>query len=156
VTLALGGERSFVVDEARGARFSSYVAKVPGGQQRFWHLVYPIDNGRSRVTPGHTIDGPLWPIFGNLFGRVIRGYLPQAAEQLVAEAEHTPGKRGLAAQDVLPHPVRHAARVGYGDRSRRTRPDNAKYGRVGFEATGSFEGYVPGSVIITMGRPARR
>jgi hypothetical protein len=36
-------------------------------------------------------SAPLWPIFGNLFGRVIRGYLPQAAEQLVAEAEHTPG-----------------------------------------------------------------
>ena len=34
--------------------------------------------------------------------------------------------------------------------------NNARYGRVGFEVAGSFEGYVPGSVITTMWRPARR
>jgi ribosomal protein S18 acetylase RimI-like enzyme len=33
--------------------------------------------------------------------------------------------------------------------------NNGRYGRAGFEAIGSFEGYVPGSVITTMWRPAR-
>jgi ribosomal protein S18 acetylase RimI-like enzyme len=33
--------------------------------------------------------------------------------------------------------------------------NNGRYGRVGFEIVGSFEGYVPGSVITTMWRPAR-
>ena len=33
--------------------------------------------------------------------------------------------------------------------------NNPRYGRVGFEVVGSFEGYVPGSVITTMWRPAR-
>jgi GNAT superfamily N-acetyltransferase len=38
-----------------------------------------------------------------------------------------------------------------------TNPANdARYGSVGFEATGTFEGYTPGSVITTMWRPARR
>jgi hypothetical protein len=34
--------------------------------------------------------------------------------------------------------------------------NNPRYERVGFEATGTFEGYEPGSVITTMWRPARR
>lgn len=34
--------------------------------------------------------------------------------------------------------------------------NNDRYGRVGFEVVGSFEGYVPGSTITTMWRPARR
>ena len=38
-----------------------------------------------------------------------------------------------------------------------TNPANdARYGRVGFEPVGSFEGFVPGSTITTMWRPARR
>lgn len=38
-----------------------------------------------------------------------------------------------------------------------TNPANdARYGRLGFEPIGSFEGYVPGSVVTTMWRPARR
>ena len=34
--------------------------------------------------------------------------------------------------------------------------NNARYGRVGFEVVGSFEGYLPGTAITTMWRPARR
>jgi GNAT superfamily N-acetyltransferase len=34
--------------------------------------------------------------------------------------------------------------------------NNARYGRLGFEPIGSFEGYVPGSVVTTMWRSARR
>ena len=34
--------------------------------------------------------------------------------------------------------------------------NNARYGRLGFEPIGSFEGYVPGPVVTTMWRPARR
>jgi hypothetical protein len=38
-----------------------------------------------------------------------------------------------------------------------TNPANdARYGRVGFDVVGSFEGYVAGSIITTMWRPARR
>jgi ribosomal protein S18 acetylase RimI-like enzyme len=38
-----------------------------------------------------------------------------------------------------------------------TNPANdARYQRVGFEVVGSFEGYLPGSVITSMWRPARR
>ena len=33
--------------------------------------------------------------------------------------------------------------------------NNARYERVGFEITGGFEGYAPGSVVTTMWRPAR-
>jgi len=34
--------------------------------------------------------------------------------------------------------------------------NNARYGSVGFEVVGSFEGYLPGTAITTMWRPARR
>jgi GNAT superfamily N-acetyltransferase len=34
--------------------------------------------------------------------------------------------------------------------------NNVRYQGVGFEVTGGFEGYAPGSVITTMWRPARR
>jgi GNAT superfamily N-acetyltransferase len=34
--------------------------------------------------------------------------------------------------------------------------NNARYEGVGFEVTGGFEGYVPGSVVMTMWRAARR
>jgi ribosomal protein S18 acetylase RimI-like enzyme len=34
--------------------------------------------------------------------------------------------------------------------------NNHRYGRVGFEVMGSFEGYLPGTAITTMWRPARR
>jgi hypothetical protein len=91
VTLARSGERPFTVHEVRGQSFFAYGGKVPGGQQRFWQRLESIGGGRTRVTLGHTIDGPLWPVFGILFGRVIRGYLPQAAKQLVANAERPPG-----------------------------------------------------------------
>jgi len=37
-----------------------------------------------------------------------------------------------------------------------TNPANdARYGRVGFERIGAFEGYLPGTAITTMWRPAR-
>jgi hypothetical protein len=63
---------------------------VPGGRQRFLNRIEPAGPGRTRVTLGHTIEGPLWPLFGNLFGRIIRGYLPTALKQLVAMAEAMP------------------------------------------------------------------
>ena len=34
--------------------------------------------------------------------------------------------------------------------------NNDRYGRLGFEVVGSFEGYLPGTAITTMWRPARR
>ncbi len=34
--------------------------------------------------------------------------------------------------------------------------DDARYGRLGFEPVGSFEGFLPGSTITALWRPARR
>jgi hypothetical protein len=34
--------------------------------------------------------------------------------------------------------------------------NNERYEGVGFQVTGGFEGYAPGSVVTTMWRPARR
>lgn len=61
--------------------------RVLGACQRFLHRITPLGEGRTRVTLGHTIEGPTSLLFGNLFGRIIRGYLPTAAKQLVASAE---------------------------------------------------------------------
>jgi hypothetical protein len=64
-----------------------YGGNVPFGHQRFLNRIEPIGPRRTRVTLGHTIEGPLWPLFGYLFGRIIKGYLPTALKQLVAIAE---------------------------------------------------------------------
>lgn len=61
--------------------------RVLGARQRFLYRMTPLGEGRTRVTLGHTIEGPTSLLFGNLFGRIIRGYLPKANEQLVASAE---------------------------------------------------------------------
>ena len=61
--------------------------RVLGARQRFLYRITPLGEGRTRVTLGHTIEGPTSLLFGNIFGRIIRGYLPTAAKQLVASAE---------------------------------------------------------------------
>lgn len=63
--------------------------RVLGARQRFVHRITPLGEGRTRVTLGHTIEGPTSLLFGNIFGRIIRGYLPTAARQLIASAEGT-------------------------------------------------------------------
>ena len=87
ITLARGPRRPFTVYEVDPERSLIYGGDVPGGRQRFLHRIESIGPGRTRVTMGHTIEGPLSPLFGFLFGRIIRGHMPIALKQLVAIAE---------------------------------------------------------------------
>jgi len=87
VTLTRGGTRPFVVYAADPGRYFAYGGNVPGGRQAFWYRIEGSATGQTRVMLGHTIEGLLWPVFGLLFGRFIRGYLPTALKQLVATAE---------------------------------------------------------------------
>jgi uncharacterized protein YndB with AHSA1/START domain len=87
VTLANGWERQMVVYEVEPGTFFAYGGDIPGGRQRFLQRVERLGAGRTRVTLGHTIAGMTWPLFGLLFGRTIRAYLPKALSQSVAKAE---------------------------------------------------------------------
>jgi polyketide cyclase/dehydrase/lipid transport protein len=87
VTLPNGMERKFVVYEVEDSTFFSYGGTMPGARQQFVQRVEPLGDGRTRVTFGHLIEGPASVLYGVLFGRVIRGYLPTAVRQLVAKAE---------------------------------------------------------------------
>ena len=87
IKLPRGPIRPFTVYEADPLRSLTYGGDVPGGRQRFLNRIEALGPGLTRVTLGHTIEGPLWPLFGILFGRIIRGYLPTALKQLVAMAE---------------------------------------------------------------------
>ncbi|HXA41423.1 MAG TPA: SRPBCC family protein [Candidatus Solibacter sp.] len=89
VTLANGMERKFEVYDVDGSTFFSYGSSMPGAKQEFLQRVESLDDGRTRVTFGHTIEGPASMVYGLLFGRIIRGYLPTAVRQLVAQAETT-------------------------------------------------------------------
>ena len=90
VTLSNGMERRFEIFEVDGSSFFSYGGTMPGARQEFLQRVEPLPGGRTRVTFGHTIQGPASMAYGLLFGRVIRGYLPTAVRQLVAKADETP------------------------------------------------------------------
>jgi Polyketide cyclase / dehydrase and lipid transport. len=87
VTLANGMERKFDVYQVKDSTFFSYGGTMPGARQEFLQRVERLGDGRTRVTLGHTIKGPASLLYGLLFGRVIRGYLPTAVRQLVAKAE---------------------------------------------------------------------
>jgi hypothetical protein len=87
VTLPNGWERPMAVYEVEPGTFFAYGGDIPGARQRFLQRVERLGTGRTRVTLGHTIAGITWPLFGLLFGRTIRAYLPKALSQLVAKAE---------------------------------------------------------------------
>jgi len=87
VTLSNGMKRPLTVYEVEPGAFFAYGGTMPGAHQRFIQRVERLDGGRTRVTLGHTIEGPAWPLYGVLFGRIIRGYLPTALSWLVAKAE---------------------------------------------------------------------
>ena len=90
IKLPRGPSRPFTVYEVDPQRSLTYGGDVPGGRQRFLNRIEPLGPSRTRITLGHTIEGWTWPLFGVLFGRIIRGYLPTALKQLVAMAEATP------------------------------------------------------------------
>ena len=75
------------VYEVESGTFFAYGGDIPGARQRFLQRVEHLATGRTRVTLGHTIAGVTWPLFGLLFGRTIRAYLPKALSQAVAKAE---------------------------------------------------------------------
>ena len=109
---------------------------------------------------------------------VLRGHLgPQAADRVIAlferfDAAHPHAEPHYYLSLLGTHPDQRGA--GHGmrllaenldriDQDGRpaylesTNPANDdRYGRVGFDVVGSFEGFVPGSAITTMWRPARR
>jgi hypothetical protein len=88
-TQANGQRGNFTVRELEmGACFINE-ARVPGAVLRFQHRIEAVDGARSRVTLGATIDGPMTPIWGLVFGRQIAAYMPQAVRQLVSRAEET-------------------------------------------------------------------
>jgi len=87
VTLANGLKRPFSVLEVVPGAFFAYGGAIPGARQRFVQMVEQLDTGRTRVTLGHTIEGPASPLFGFLFGRTIRGYLPTGLARLIAKSE---------------------------------------------------------------------
>jgi polyketide cyclase/dehydrase/lipid transport protein len=87
VTLPNGWKRPFSVLEVVHGEFFAYGGAIPGARQRFVQKVEHLDIGRTRVTLGHTIEGPTSFIFGLLFGRTIRGYLPTGLARLTAKAE---------------------------------------------------------------------
>jgi len=45
------------------------------------------------VSMAASMDGPLTPILGRVFGRIMAGYYPTAVRQLVATAEGRPLER---------------------------------------------------------------
>jgi hypothetical protein len=87
VTLPNGWERPIVVYEVEPGASFTYGGDIPGARQRFVQRVEHLGTDRTRVTLGHTIAGATWPLFGLLFGRTIRAYLPKALSQAVAKAE---------------------------------------------------------------------
>jgi hypothetical protein len=87
VTLSNGWERKFEVYQVKDSTFFSYGGTMPGARQEFLQRIEPLGKRRTRVTLGHTIAGPASLLYGLLFGRIIRGYLPTAVRQLVAKAE---------------------------------------------------------------------
>jgi Polyketide cyclase / dehydrase and lipid transport len=86
-TQSSGHKGHFTVTELRVGAYFVNEAKVPGAVLRFQHRIEEVDEARSRVTLGATIDGPMAPVWGLLIGREIAGYLPTAVHQLAARAE---------------------------------------------------------------------
>src|ERR1700716_1988400 len=86
-TQASGQKGNFTVtDVQEGAHFVNE-AKLPGAVLRFHHTIEALDQARTRVTLGATLDGPMARIWGLLVGRKIAGYMPTAVRQLVTRAE---------------------------------------------------------------------
>lgn len=90
-TQASGQKGKFtVMDVQEGAHFVNE-ARVPGAVLRFQHTIETIDQSRTRVTLGATLDGPMALVWGLIFGRTIAGYMPTAVRQLAARAQDADG-----------------------------------------------------------------
>jgi hypothetical protein len=88
-TQANGQKGNFTVRELEVGTYFVNEARVPGAVLRFQHRIQAVGEDRSRVTLGASIDGPMAPVWGLIFGREIAGYMPEAVRQLVSRAEGT-------------------------------------------------------------------
>ena len=88
-TQSSGHKGHFTVTEFQEGAYFVNEAKVPGAVLRFQHRIETVDEARSRVTLGATIDGPMAPVWRLVIGRQIAGYLPTAVRQWAARAEVT-------------------------------------------------------------------
>ncbi|GAC1637175.1 MAG: hypothetical protein NVS4B2_25900 [Chloroflexota bacterium] len=84
---AKGPQGTFTIVEVRQKVSFVNEAKLPGARMRFLHRIESVAGRPSRVSLGATIDGPMAPLYGFLFGRNIAAYMPVAVKQLVATAE---------------------------------------------------------------------
>jgi hypothetical protein len=92
-TQTSGQKGKFTVRDVQvGAHFVNE-ARVPGAVLRFQHTIEVVDQGRTRVTLGATLDGPMAVLWGLVFGRTIAGYMPTAVRKLAARAEDAGGVR---------------------------------------------------------------
>lgn len=90
-TQASGQRGEFTVRDVQEGTHFVNEAKVPGAVLRFHHNIEAVDSARTRVTLGATLDGPMAPLWGLMFGRAIARYMPTAVRQLVARAEDADG-----------------------------------------------------------------
>jgi hypothetical protein len=88
-TQANGQKGNFTVRDLEVGTYFVNEARVPGAVLRFQHRIQAVGEDRSRVTLGASIDGPMAPVWGLIFGREIAGYMPEAVRQLVSRAEGT-------------------------------------------------------------------
>src|ERR1700682_2150114 len=77
-TQSSGHKGHFTVTELQVGAYFVNEAKVPGAVLRFQHRIEAVDEARSRVTLGATIDGLMAPVWRLVIGRHIAGYLPTA------------------------------------------------------------------------------
>jgi hypothetical protein len=92
-TQANGQKGNFTVRELELGTYFVNEARVPGAILRFQHRIEAVGDARSRVTLGASIEGPMAPVWGHIFGRQIAGYMPEAVRQLVSRAEGKPPAR---------------------------------------------------------------
>ena len=92
-TQANGRRGNFTVRDLDAGAYFVNEARIPGAVLRFQHRIAAVDQARSRVTLGASIEGLMAPIWGLVFGRQIASYMPEAVRQLVSRAEGAPPAR---------------------------------------------------------------
>src|SRR3979411_1706109 len=89
-TQANGRKGHFTVRDLDAGAYFVNEARIPGAVLRFQHRIEAVDQARSRVTLGASLEGPMAPVWGFIFGRQISSYLPEAGRRLVSRAELAP------------------------------------------------------------------
>lgn len=87
VTLVDGRRSPVEVFEWDQGRYMVLGGRAPATDIRFQYRLEADAAGGTRVTLGHSLQGPASPLFARLFGRRVAAYLPDAASQLAHLAE---------------------------------------------------------------------